>query len=134
VTKRRRSFEYAETRFLNVDLDLFSRSDLQPLVTALEPGAYALHVGRDKRTYRAHLELSKFPKNPDAAIRAFAALIRNLSSVERKLWDTAKVRDFNIGVQAAMQPRSYEIALTRETLEIVSTLRARIVFTIYTPT
>jgi len=61
-------FEYQEMRFLNVDLDLVSRSDLQPLVTALEPEAFALHVGREKRTYSAHLELTKFPKNPDAAI------------------------------------------------------------------
>ncbi|MGH9872792.1 MAG: hypothetical protein ACRD9S_10030, partial [Pyrinomonadaceae bacterium] len=110
------------------------RSDLQPLVRALEPGTFALHVGRDKRTYRAHLELSKAPRNPDAAIRAYAALIRNLSRTERKLWDTAKIRAFNIGVQAAMKPRSYEMALTHETLEIVSNLKARIVFTIYAPT
>ena len=126
-------FEYKEMRFLNVDLDLFSSSDLQPLVTALEPGAFALHVGRDKRTYRAHLELSKFPKNPDAAIRGFAALIENLSRAERKLWDTAKVRDLNIGVQSAMQPRTFEIKLSPDTLEIASILRARIVFTVYAP-
>ena len=69
-------FEYKEMRFLNVDLDLVSRSDLQPLVTALEPAAFALHVGHEKRTYSAHLELSKFPKNADAAIRGFAALIQ----------------------------------------------------------
>jgi hypothetical protein len=126
-------FEYKEMRFLNVDLDLVSRSDLQPLVTALEPGAFALHVGHEKRTYSAHLELSKFPKNPDAAIRGFAALIQKLSRAERKLWDTAKVRDFNVGVQSAMQPRTFEIKLTTETLGIASILRARIVFTVYAP-
>jgi hypothetical protein len=126
-------FEYKEMRFLNVDLDLVSRSDLQPLVTALEPGAFALHVGHEKRTYSAHLELSKFPKSPDAAIRGFAALIQHLSRAERKLWDTAKVRDLNIGVQSAMQPRTFEINLTPDTLEIASILRARIVFTVYAP-
>ena len=126
-------FEYQEMRFLNVDLDLVSRSDLQPLVTALEPQAFALHVGREKRTYSAHLELTKFPKNPDAAIRGFAALIQNLSRAERKLWDTAKVRDFNIGVQSALQPRAFEIKLTTDTLEIASILKARIVFTVYAP-
>ena len=126
-------FEYKEMIFLNVDLDLVSRSDLQPLVTALEPGAFALHVGHEKRTYTAHLELFKFPKNPDGAIRAFAALIQNLSRAERKLWDTAKVRDFNIGVQSAMQPRAFEIKLMPGTLGIASVLRARIVFTVYAP-
>jgi hypothetical protein len=126
-------FEYKEMRFLNVDLDLISRSDLQPLVTALEPGVFALHVGREKLTYSAHLELSKFPKTPDAAIRSFAALIQNLSRSQRKLWDTAKVRDFNIGVQSAMQPRTFEIQLTPDTLGIASALKARIVFTVYAP-
>jgi hypothetical protein len=127
------SFEYKVTTFLNVDLDLLSRSNLQPLVTALGGRTFALHVGRDKQTYRAHLELSKAPKNPDAAIRSFAALISALPKAERKLWDTAKARDFNIGVQAAMQPRSYEIPLARETIEEVSRLKARLLFTIYAP-
>ena len=126
-------FEYKEMRFLNVDLDLISTSDLQPLVTALEPGLFALHVGHEKRTYSAHLELSKFPKTPDAAIRSFAVLIQNLSRSQRKLWDTAKVRDLNIGVQSAMQPRTFEIQLTPDTLGIASALRARIVFTVYAP-
>jgi hypothetical protein len=127
------SFKYKVTTFLNVDLDLLSRSDLQPLVTVLGDKTYALHVGRDKQTYRAHLELSKTPQDPDAAIRNFAALIRTLPKAERKLWDTAKVRDFNIGVQAAMQPHCYEIPLARETIKAVSVLKARLVFTIYAP-
>jgi hypothetical protein len=125
--------EYKVTTFLNVDLDVLSRSNLQPLVTVLGHRTFALHVGRDKQTYRAHLELSEAPKNPDAAIRSFVALIRALPKAERKLWDTAKVRDFNIGVQAAMQPHCYEIPLAPETIEAVSTLRARLVFTIYAP-
>jgi len=125
--------EYKVTTFLNVDLDVLSRSNLQPLVTVLGHRTFALHVGRDKHTYRAHLELSRDPKNPDAAIRSFVALIRALPKAERKLWDTAKVRDFNIGVQAAMQPHCYEIPLARETIEAVSTLRARLVLTIYAP-
>jgi hypothetical protein len=125
--------QYNVTTFLNVDLDLLSRSNLQPLVTVLRHRTFALHVGRDKHTYRAHLELSEAPRNPDAAIRSFAALIRTLPKAERKLWDTARVRDFNVGVQAAMQPHCYEIPLARETIEAVSTLRARLVFTIYAP-
>lgn len=49
-------FSYKETTFLNVDPDLFSRSDLQPLVTALGQKVFVLHVGRDRQTYSAHLE------------------------------------------------------------------------------
>jgi hypothetical protein len=122
---------YKTTTFLNVDLDLYSGSNLQPLVTAFGQRVLTLHVGRKAQTYSAHLELSREPKTADFAIRSFAALINALPKVERKLWDTAKVRDFNVGVQAAMQPHSYEIPIAYETIKIVSELKARIVLTIY---
>jgi len=119
------------TTFLNVDLDLYSRSNLQPLVAALGQRVFTLHVGRKGQTYSAHLELSREPKTADLAIRSLAALIDTLPKAERKLWDTANVRDFNVGVQAAMRPHSYEIPLAYETIKIASALKARIVFTIY---
>ncbi len=122
---------YKTTTFLNVDLDLYSRSNLQPLVTALGQRVFTLHLGREGQTYSAHLELSREPKTADFAIRSLAALIHTLPKAERKLWDTAKVRDFNVGVQAAMQPHSYEIPLAYETIKIASALKARIVLTIY---
>jgi hypothetical protein len=122
---------YKATTFLNVDLDLYSRSNLQPLVAALGQKVFTLHVGREGQTYSAHLELSREPKTADLAIRGFAALIHTLPKAERKLWDTATARDFNVGVQAAMRPRSYAIPLAYETIKIVSALKARIVFTIY---
>jgi hypothetical protein len=122
---------YKTTRFLNVDLDLYSRSDLKPLVTALGQRVLTLHVGREGQTYSAHLELSREPKTADFAIRTLAALIHALPKLERNLWDTAKVRDFNVGVQAALEPRSYEVALAYETIKIASELKARIVLTIY---
>jgi hypothetical protein len=49
------------------------------------------------------------------------------------LWNAAKVRDFNIGVQAEMRPPSYVIALAPETLKAVSLVKARIVLTVYAP-
>jgi hypothetical protein len=122
---------YKTTTFLNVDLDLYSRSNLKPLVTALGQRVLTLHVGCEGQTYSAHLELSREPKTADFAIRGFAALIHALPRVERKLWDTAKVRDFNVGVQAAMQPHYYEIPLAYETIKVASELKARIVFTVY---
>ena len=126
-------FVYKKTTFLNVDLDLFSRSDLQPLVTALGSKVFVLFVGRDRQTYRAHLELSREPKSADVAIRGFAALISTLPKMERKLWDTAKIRDFNIGIQAGIQPHAYETFLSSEAIDAVSKLKARIVFTVYSP-
>lgn len=109
------------------------KHDLQPLVTILGNKAYALYVGRDKRTFCAHLELTKIAKTADSAIRGFCALIEALPKAERDLWNGAKVRDFNVGVQAAAQPHCCEFAVAAETVRSVSKLGARIVFTVYAP-
>ena len=124
---------FKETVFLNVDLDLFSRQNLQPLLSALGSKIVVLHAGRHGRTYRAHVELARSPKSADTAIRRFAALIRALPRSERRLWDAATIRDFNIGVQAAMRPHSHEIPLAGKTIDLVAALKARIVITVYAP-
>jgi len=121
------------THFINVDLDIFSRVSLQPLVSALGEKVFVLHLGRYKRTYSAHLEVTRVTKDADSTIRAFCRLIEALPKAERGLWDIAKVRDFNIGVQAEAQPFSHEFAIAAQTVKAVSALGARIVFTVYAP-
>jgi hypothetical protein len=123
----------SETTFLNVDLDMSAKSDLQPLVSALGRRVIPLYVGRDRRRYVAHLELANQPKNPDQAIREFDCLIHSLPKKLQSLWASAKVLDFNVGVQAADTPHSYALPFSRETIEAVSALRGRIVLTIYAP-
>jgi hypothetical protein len=122
------------TDFLNVDLELSSKANLQPLVTAMGTKVMVLHLERHKRTYRVNLEVagySGYHENADSTIRAFCAIIRALPKAAIKLWNSAKVRDFNVGVQAGTQPPSYEIALEAETVRAASEVNARIVLTIY---
>ena len=124
------------THFLNVDLDVYSRSNLEPLVGALGKRVHVLYLGRPRQTYEAHLEIAiapRYPESPDRTIKKFAALINSLPKPARKLWDTAKRRDFNIGLQAAMQPHALEFALAPETVRAAASLNARIVITIYAP-
>ena len=123
----------ASTHFLNVDLDIYSKADLQPLVSALGKKVTVLYVARIRRTHRAHLEVAKITKTADATIRAFCSLIQALPKPERNLWDAAKIRDFNIGVQACTRPHYTEFALSAETLKASYELGARIVFTVYAP-
>ncbi len=121
------------TRFLNVDFDICSRSNLEPLVAALGKRVHVLYSGRHGRTYEARLELASYPKSASAAIQKFAALIGGLPEAQRDLWYTAKRRDFSIGVGVATQPLSYDLPLTREAVEAACGLKARIVLTIYAP-
>jgi hypothetical protein len=119
--------------FINVDLDIYSKSNLQPLLAVLGKKVCVLYAGRDKRTYSAHLELTRITGSADAAIRAFCALVQSLPGAERDLWNAAKVREFNIGVQAAMRPFSYETVLVAETVKAAAAVGARIGFTVYAP-
>jgi len=57
---------------LNVDLDVYSRSNLAPLAAAMEPNAFVLYVGREINRYGAHFEMRGFPKNAEAAVRGLA--------------------------------------------------------------
>lgn len=121
------------THFLNVDLDLYSKFDLAPMVAFMSKKVTVLYLGRVKGLYCAHLELGKYTANANSTIRGLCTLIRALPRAERKLWNTAKIRDFSVGVQAEMQPSAYDIAIESETVRAVSDLEARIVITIYAP-
>jgi hypothetical protein len=90
-----------------------------------------LYAGREIDLYSTHLELARQPKNADAAIRDFSALINGLPRAKRKLWDTATIRDFNIGVQSKGKAKPHEIKLTTRTMQAVSSLKARVVVTVY---
>jgi hypothetical protein len=121
------------TKFLNVDLDIVAKSDLKPLAEALGKRVQVLYVGREGRSYGLHLETLARSHSADAKIQKFASLIEGLPPSKRKLWDGARSRDFNIGVQAATLPHAYELALAETSIQTVSSLNARIVFTVYAP-
>ena len=118
-------------RFANVDLDIASRADLAPLVAAFEPRAFCLHssVSRRGGVNTATFELSRQPRNPDAGIRAFVALISSLSPKARALWNGATKRDFNVGVEAAAQAQVFTIR--PETVALAGRVGGSISFTVY---
>jgi hypothetical protein len=119
--------------YLCVALDLYSRSNLEPLVAALGKNVFVLHSGRNKRTYHARFQLSKCKKNSNAdfEIRSFRALLDDLEPVGRLLWDSAKIRDFDIGVEAPTTGYCFIQTLEAETLRTASEVGARIIFTVY---
>ena len=133
MTKKRRSEEL--TCFLNVDLDIAAAQDLAPLVRALGPRAFDLHTGPAGAGYQTHLELNsrgtEKQRKADATIKRFVTLLAALPSREKRLWNHATQRDFNIGIQSGLEPRAFEFALRPETLKAVARLGARVVVTVY---
>jgi hypothetical protein len=70
------------TEFLNVDLDIYSKHDLQPLIERLGRKVHVLYVGRERGKYSAHLEVAKNTKTADSTLRAFCRLIEDLPKPE----------------------------------------------------
>jgi uncharacterized protein (DUF433 family) len=124
---------WEETQFLNVDLDIYSKSDVQPLVDAFGKAVLVLFAGRIQRTYKAVLEVNKLTKDADATIRVFCLLIRALPRPAKQLWNAAKTRDFSIGIQSADKPPSMDFALSADTVKQAAEVGARIVITVYAP-
>jgi hypothetical protein len=120
----------AKSGFLNVDLVILSNSDLQPLVAALGTRIIVLHVGREKRTYNAYLEVSRLVRSPESAIREFCRLIQKLPRPARKLWDNAKQRMFDIGI-TKVDKGTYWFEISAETVAEVAKLNAIIAVTAY---
>jgi len=124
------TFDEETTNFLNVDLDIFSKSRLEPLVAAFGDKLWVHYVGREGSRYSAHLECG-FPRDPNAGIKALVSLVRQLPTHARKLWKNAQVKDFNIGIQAGIKPHYCEFPLHLDTLDEIVNLGARVVITVY---
>lgn len=120
--------------FMNVDLDVLSRSSLEPLATAFGSAVEVLYVGGQRRLFEAHFELAdSFENDADRLMLEFVALVRRLPPSVRRLWNGAKSRDFNIGIQSALKPHCHELRLTAQTLEAVAGVRGSVVITTYAP-
>jgi hypothetical protein len=135
VTKRTpASLKHEPTHYANVDLDVYSRVPLDGFVQALGDEVFALYAGGARRKYEAHLELaSSQTVSADDTILALARLIRNLPRGFRKIWDSAQRREFNIGIEAGLEPHDFELRLQQRTLKAVTDVRGVLVITVYAP-
>jgi hypothetical protein len=130
----RREVNASRTGFLNVDLDIWSKSPLDALTDAFGTRVCVLHVGREGRQFSAHVELATLPRDPDRLIRRFVALVEDLPAAARRLWNQAGRREFNLGIQAGASPYSYELRLEPETLRAMARVDARFGLTVYAAT
>lgn len=124
--------KYDRAFFLNVDLIVHSRSDLQPLVSALGKRVRVLYLGRERRAYMTCLEVSGsgLAENPEPTLRAFCKLIRGLPPSARKLWFGARSRMFDIGIDSVPKG-SYWFEISSETVAELAKLKAKLAVTVY---
>jgi hypothetical protein len=119
-----------DSNFLNVDLVIYSKTDLRPLVDAMGGKIIELHVGRVRRSYYAYLEISGIPRSAQSAIRNFCRLIQKLPRPAKKLWEGARFRRFDIGIDSV--PRgTHWFEISKEAVAEAAKLNATIAVTVY---
>ena len=123
----------ADIRFLNVDLDLESKSPLDTLLTGLGDAVVVLHQEQVNDRYAATLEITADPKTAEATILQFCHLLEQLPKHARAVWDRCDTRVFDIGFDAGDSPRSLRSVLDPDTVKRVAALGAGINITIYAP-
>ena len=93
-----------------------------------------LHVGRERRHYGAHVELSHERNvTADIAIQRLVKIVERLPLTARSLWRRASVREFNIGIEAGLTPFSFDLRLKSATLGAMRRIDATLAVTVYAP-
>jgi hypothetical protein len=117
--------------YLNVDLEIRSRSNLRPLVDALRRRLFVLHAGRVRGVFFASFEVGGVTLPPDAAIGRLARALSDLPPSLRRLWEGARDRVFDIGLEKTTGRGRFPLALRQETVKTIARLDARVALTLY---
>jgi hypothetical protein len=116
------------TEFLNVDLELRSRSGLDELIDAFRATAFVLH---HKANDFVSLELNQQPESIDRAILLFFDSVQLFAPHQRHTWDKCDKRTFDVGIQAGAKPRQTPLRFSQDTLARLAALKAEVNITIY---
>lgn len=128
------AYEEGRTNFLNVDFEVLSRTPLDALVAALGRKVFVLYQGKWKPGYAAMFELATGWNWPaDRRITRFVQAVETLPRRERRLWDGATARRFDIGIEAGYTPHMFQLRLKPSTVEAVSRVGGEIVVSVYEP-
>lgn len=123
-----------KTYFLNVDLEIESHQNLQPIVEAFGDDVRNLYCGQAQGHYLATFELPGVSgTDPDSIIYSFCRLIESLDNEAKKLWDSAFTKVFDIGYEGGLEPSSYSSEIRAGTIKKVALLGASLRVTIYPP-
>ena len=120
--------------FLNVDLEIEGRATaLAALVAVLDARLLLLHADTVGGRTRAHHELKRQTSTVDQTLRALLGVLERLPAAARRGWRAARIRDFNVGVQAGRAPHASEYEIAAKTIARVAAQGGRIVLTVYAP-
>ena len=127
-------YEEGRTSFLNVDFEVIARRPLDALVAALGRNVSVLYQEKWKPGYAAiFVWRSGLNWSADGSIRRFVQAIEKLPRRERRVWDAASARRFDIGIEAGYSPHMFQLHLKRSTVGAVNRVGGEIVVSVYEP-
>lgn len=117
---------------MNVDLEIVSRSRLERLEQAVQDSAHAIYRGPLRRgIFLLSLECNSYPKNADVGIGRLCDAVERLGPSERRLWERALSRTFDVGYCLAEGDKAVQFSLQPSTLSRVVAVGATVAFTCY---
>jgi hypothetical protein len=118
--------------FLNVDLDVESKSDLTILATELGRNVIDLGPGPvSPGCFLLRLEIVPEYPTPDDVICAFCSLLERLSPKAKRAWRFAHKKEFDVGHEVVDGQLASQFSLRTETLKRLSGLGATLGITFY---
>lgn len=117
-------------RYLNVDLEIESKSDLSKIVEEFGEDVIVLHCGEMRGYQHASFEAPN-PSEADHIINHFCLLVEELTKEAREVWDGCCSRVMDVGYESGTTPRNFRSEIRASTVQRVAAIGASIVITIY---
>jgi hypothetical protein len=118
--------------FLNVDLEVITRTDPAPLVRALEKKCSVLYAGRyGRHDYLAVFEVPAVRASPERRLIRFCNLLDSLPFPAVQMWKQARSRTFDLGFRSGDRGQVLALGISPQTLRRIAALDATLATTIY---
>jgi hypothetical protein len=119
--------------FLNVDLDIESKTSLAPLLREFGDRVSVMFSGRIGTRYCLFLEIAGASRTGlEKTINGLCALIEGITPRSRKVWDQAHRKQFDIGYEARLaSQRANHFRVRTRTLRRIVNLGASLAVTFY---
>ena len=118
--------------FLNVDLDIESKSPLLALAREFGDRVSVMFSGRMKGRHCLYVEAAGADSSQDVTLNALCALVEGLTASGRRVWDAADKREFDLGYETRLSSESANrFRICPVTLRRVAGLGATVAVTIY---
>jgi hypothetical protein len=125
-------FSRMKPQFLNVDLEVLSKSDLSVFAKSFGSRKVSvLYCDHQGEQFLAALELVTMRRTPEQLLARFCDLLEAMPPKAAKLWREASRRTFDIGIESGRSQPALALMIPPATLARVTALGATVAVTVY---